>query len=217
MIPHPTKVAGLSKVTQLATTNLDTCALTADHEVYCWGDNLGGEAGAPNASNPVVWSPHRVQIASGSRQVVGDYSTFCAVKTDSTVVCWGYLEDQLGASFDKSTSGQVPDLSAATSVAVGYSHSCALRQDKTVWCWGANDAAQLGDGGGSSSPRPKQVLLPARATAVVAASKSTCARLGDRRWYCWGENGSGQIGPSAQAAIPTPMALDLSQVVLAGQ
>lgn len=217
-VPQPTKVTGLGKVTQLATAKLDTCALTAEHEVYCWGDNLGGEAGAPNVSNPVVWSPRRVPIASESRQVAGDYSTLCALKLDGKIVCWGYLEHQLGAAFEKSIAGEVPDLSDATAIAVGYSHSCALRQDQTVWCWGQDDAGQLGDGGsGGSSAQAKQVILPARATAVVAAAKTTCARLEDRRWYCWGDNRNGQIGSPDQRLMATPTLLDLSKVDLAGQ
>ncbi len=217
-IPHPTKVEGLNKVTQLATAIVNTCALTEDHEVFCWGENLRGEAGAPNTERSVVWTPNRIAIASGSREVAGDYSTFCARKLDGTIACWGYVTDQLGAAFEKSTSGMVPDIANATAIAVGYSHACALRQDQTVWCWGKNDSGQLGAGNSiESSPRPIQVALPGPATGVIAASKSTCARLEDRRWFCWGENRSGQIGPRALPVIPTPAVLDLSQVDLASQ
>jgi alpha-tubulin suppressor-like RCC1 family protein len=216
-IPGPAKVAGLGKVTQIATAILNTCALTDDHEVYCWGENLRGEAGAPNVEKPVVWAPNRITFASGSRQVSGDYSTLCALKVDGTIACWGYLTAQLGTAFEKEHTGEVPDIADATQIAVGYSHACALRQDQTVWCWGQDEAGQLGDGGGEGAARPKPVALPGRATAVVAASKSTCARLEDRRWYCWGENRSAQIGPRAQPVIARPARLDLSQVDLAGQ
>ena len=216
-IPQPRKVEGLGKITQLAAAILDTCALTDEHEVYCWGENLRGEAGAPNNEKPVVWTPNRVAIASGSRQLAGDYSTLCALKLDGKIACWGYLTDQLGVAFEKSTAGAVPDIGDATAIAVGYSHACALRKDQTVWCWGKNEVGQLGDGGNESSARPTQVALPGRATAVVAASKSTCARLEDRRWYCWGENRNGQIGPGTQPLILTPSPLNLSQVDLASQ
>lgn len=216
-VPRPTRVEGLGKVAQLATAIVDTCALTEDREVYCWGENLRGQAGAPNGEKPVVWTPNRIAIASGSRQVSGDYSTLCALKVGGKVACWGYLTDQLGASFENTTSGEVPEISDATAIAVGYSHACALRQDQTVWCWGKDDAGQLGDGGGQSSMRPRPVTLPGRATAVVAASRSTCARLEDRRWYCWGDNTSGQIGPRTQPLLSRPAPLDLSQVDLASQ
>jgi alpha-tubulin suppressor-like RCC1 family protein len=185
--------------------------------VDCWGENLSGESGAPNVGNPIVWLPHRVELASGSRQIAGNYSTTCAVKTSGTVACWGYLTDQLGAAFARSIAGEVPDVHDAAQVAVGLKHACVLRQDQTVWCWGTNDAAQLGDGGGPSSPRPVRVALPRPATTIVAGQRSTCARLDDQRWSCWGDNRNGQIGPRAQPVIATPRWLDLSQVDLASQ
>jgi len=220
-IPQPTKVEGLGKITQLAASILDTCALTEGHEVYCWGENLRGEAGAPAVEKAVVWARNRITIASGSVQIGAGYSTLCALKMNGTIVCWGYVTAQLGIAFEKETSGMVPDIDDATAVAVGYSHSCALRRDQTVWCWGKNDAGQLGDGvdggDGETTAAPKPVVLPGRATAVVASTKSTCARLEDRRWYCWGENRSGQIGPRSEPLIATPTLLDLSQVDLASQ
>ena len=206
----------MDHVVQLLGATFNTCALTADHEVYCWGENLSGEAGTPNVGHPIVWLPNRVQIASGSRQLAGNYSTLCALKLDGKLACWGYLTDQLGEAFEKSISGDVPDISDATAIAVGLKHACMVRRDGTVWCWGNNEAAQLGGGGGNSA-RPVQVALPARATGIAAGKRSSCARLEDRRWYCWGENRNGQIGPRSQPLIATPTLLDLSQVDLASQ
>ena len=215
-VRRPARVVGVEHVVQLLGATFNTCALTADHQVYCWGENLSGEAGTPNVGHPIVWLPNRVQIASGSRQLAGNYSTLCALKLDGKIACWGYLTDQLGEPFEKSISGDVPDISDATAIAVGLKHACMVRRDGTVWCWGNNEAAQLG-GGGASSARPVRVALPARATGVAAGKRSTCARLEDRRWYCWGENRSGQIGPRSQPLIATPTLLDLSQVDLASQ
>jgi len=213
-IVSPTKVAGLGPIAQIETANLGTCALTTAHEVYCWGENLSGAAGAPNLERPVVWTPNRVAIASGSRQIAGGDATLCALKLDGTIACWGALEAQLAASL----SGVVPDIADATAIAVGYAHACALRIDHSVWCWGRNDFGELG--GGDPSDRtapPRQVRLPGPAIAVVAASRNTCARLEDRRWYCWGENLSGQIAPRTASRVPTPALLDLTQVDLVSQ
>jgi len=216
-IHRPAKVGGVEKVVQIIAATFNTCALTAAHEVYCWGENLSGEAGAANVGHPIVWSPHRVEIASGSRRLSGGYSTLCAVKLEGKIACWGYLTDQLGLTFERSTAGEVPDITDATAIAVGLKHACMVRRDGSVWCWGNDEAAQLGDGGGQNSARPVRVALPGRSITVVAGKRSTCARLDDRRWYCWGENRNGQIGPRELASIPTPTLLDLSQVDLAGQ
>jgi alpha-tubulin suppressor-like RCC1 family protein len=216
-VARPTVVAGLGKITQLVAAMRDTCALADDREVYCWGENQAGTAGAPDAGNSIVWTPYRVTIASDSDQISGSYTTLCARKRDGKVVCWGYLTDQLGSAFEKRTTGDVPDISDAVQVATGYAHACAIRGDGSLWCWGKDDVGQLGDGGGRSAASPVAVALPGHAVAVVAGRDNTCARIDDRRWYCWGANRHGEIGPRRQSTIASPTALDLSQVELVSQ
>jgi alpha-tubulin suppressor-like RCC1 family protein len=73
----------------------------------------------------------------------------CALKTDGTVVCWGYnFNGQLG---DGSTTARlsptaVPALGGVAALAAGDYHSCALKTDGTARCWGYNASGQLGDG-----------------------------------------------------------------------
>lgn len=212
IVANPTRVAGLAKVTQIAAAILDTCALTTDRDVYCWGENMRGEAGANRVEQPIVWHPTRVDIAQKSSQIAGGYSTLCAARDNGRIVCWGYLTDLLGTAFESSTAGEVPDITDATSVAVGSSHACALRRDRSVWCWGQNDAGQLGTPDVAASDHPVAVALPGPATDLVAAWSSTCARLADRRWFCWGDNKESQIGPRSRRSLSQPTLLDLSRV-----
>jgi len=216
-IMQPSHVEVTGKVVQLVASDMDTCALATEHEVYCWGENLRGEAGASNMATRIAWVPNHVAIASHSRQLAAAYSTLCAVKDDGHIVCWGYLTSHLGPGFDASTSGEVPGIDEAIKVAVGYAHACALRRDGSVWCWGKDDFGQLGDGRNEAAWTPTAVRTKGRATDVVAGMRNTCARLEDLRWYCWGDNRSGQIGPRSQPLIATPTLLDLSQVDLASQ
>ena len=55
--------------------NSHICALTADGEIVCWGENLFGQLDVP---------PGRYTALSSG----GDVN--CALNTDSEVVCWGY-------------------------------------------------------------------------------------------------------------------------------
>jgi alpha-tubulin suppressor-like RCC1 family protein len=160
------------KVTQIVASHFDTCALTDDHEVYCWGENLRGETGAPNPAADrgirTAWTPYHAALASGARQLAAAFSTLCAVKLDGKIVCWGDLTDKLGPAFDTATQGEVPDIGDATAVAVGASHACAIRQDGALWCWGTGAGGALGDGRGSDAWQPRPVSLPGRAVQVVS-------------------------------------------------
>ena len=212
IIRAPTRVELPAKVTQIAASHFTTCALTDDHQVYCWGENLRGEAGPPSPPTWNAWTPYHVAFAQGASQISGAFSTLCAVKRDGQITCWGYLTDKLGPAFGTAVQGEVPDIQDATTVAVGYSHACAIRSDATLWCWGTGDRGALGDGRGIDAWRPRQVHLPGRATQVVTGVRNGCARLEDRRWYCWGDNAHGAIASRGEPPLLAPALLDLSRV-----
>lgn len=211
VVRRPAKVPLPSKVTQLVASSMGSCALDDHREVYCWGENLRGEAGAPNRTTRIAWTPHRVEFAAGSDALAASDSTTCALAHAGKIVCWGYVTDKLGPAFDAATSGELPDIEDGTAIAVGYSHVCAIRKDATLWCAGKADASQLGSPG-PDAWRPRQVALPGAVAQVAADKRDTCARLADRRWYCWGANRGGSIGPVGSSPIATPALLDLSLV-----
>lgn len=208
-IPRPTPVSLPSKVVQVVASNMDSCALLDDGDVYCWGENWSGEAGAPYRT---AWSPKLVEGARGSCQLSAASSTVCAVRVDGRVVCWGQLSSQLGPAFADAIAAEVPGIVDATTVAVGYSHSCAVRHDATLWCWGTGDQGELGDGRRTNSWKPVLVPLVGPITRVAIGKNNTCARLADHRWFCWGANRSAQVAPRAMTTIPSPRLLDLSQL-----
>jgi hypothetical protein len=62
----------------------------------------------------------------------GQYHT-CGIRTDNTLVCWGYnLYGQVG---------KVPD-GEFKQVDAGYGHACAITTDNRLYCWGRNDYGQ---------------------------------------------------------------------------
>ncbi len=93
----------------------------------------------------------------------------CALRADSTVVCWGDNGDGQtetpGGSF--------------SSVSAGYDHTCALRADGTVECWGVNEYGQATAPGGSFS-------------AVSAGRWHSCGLRTDSTIECWGADDDGQ-------------------------
>ena len=68
----------------------------------------------------------------------------------------------------------------AVSVAAGQRHTCAATAAGAVFCWGADDAGQLGDGGGDSRALPVAVAGISTAIAVTAGEAFSCARAHGR-------------------------------------
>ena len=65
----------------------NSCALTDDTKVYCWGNNEFGAVGDGTTtarSQPVL-------VGSDYRQVRTNFGETCAIRTDDTVACWGEI------------------------------------------------------------------------------------------------------------------------------
>jgi hypothetical protein len=105
-------------------------------------------------------------IAAGS-------SHSLALKSDGTVVAWGYN------AHGEST---VPDdLSGVIAIAAGGAHSLALKSDGTVVAWGHNEIGQ--------STVPDDLIGVA---AIAAGSSHSLALKSDGTFVAWGWNWFGQ-------------------------
>jgi alpha-tubulin suppressor-like RCC1 family protein len=154
----------LLNVASLDVSSDSTCALLSSSFVVCWGDNTVGEIGNGSFRGPVdlpslVVDPVGNPL-SGVVSLSGGDSHFCAVKTDSSLVCWGANNSgQLGDN-DANDSGvarQVIDnngnlLRDVIAVSAGGFHTCAMKRDGSIWCWGENGNGQLGNGTFKDSP-----------------------------------------------------------------
>lgn len=144
----------------LAAGGNDTCAVTADLRVQCWGSNSAGQlgnalvtAGAGFASTlPMTVD----QIASASSIAVGSQHS-CATLQSGAVQCWG---SNSAGELGDGTSNPSPipitaiGVSGASWVAAGGEHTCAVVDSGRVLCWGSNWFGQLGDGSKNDSPVP---------------------------------------------------------------
>lgn len=206
--------------------------LDGDGTVWCWGENVLGQAGQPQTldggtSDPRA--PAQVPGVTGAVALAAASSETCAIASDKTVRCWG--SNQFGAlghppgAGDTTCSSGVPCTSTPTtvtglsdvrSIAVGFGHACAVRGDGKVLCWGLNQFGELGhdpasdNAGGGGPPwtaTPTVVGGIGLAVEVAAASSTTCALLADGSVWCWGKNDSGLLGVTSNGVTQsfTPM------------
>ena len=213
----PVRVKNLESgvIAVAATSSSRTCALRANGEVLCWGDNSDGQLGDGTTMSRRV--PTRVEglgPGSGVTAIALGGGHACALKSSGAVLCWG--SDEFGQIGDGSSRGTRPVTpvagfgagSGVAAIAAGESHTCAVKFDQSVYCWGRNDdGGQLGDGTTMSRNVPVPVKTLGVGSGVVSVSTGalhTCATRNDGAVLCWGWNGDGQLGDGStvQRLVP---------------
>tara|TARA_B100001971_G_C18268046_1_gene596727 strand:+ start:167742 stop:170057 length:2316 start_codon:yes stop_codon:yes gene_type:complete len=155
-----------SKILQLATGSLHTCALGEGQKVRCWGRNSVGQVGlgyvdvigddeAANSIDPIDLSGDGTDnfsiVATGNNHT-------CVINDAGNVHCWGLgsqgalgLADTQNIGDDEALdlSNTKVDISDKqfTQISGGINHTCALEKSKgEIICWGQNSFGQLGLG-----------------------------------------------------------------------
>jgi alpha-tubulin suppressor-like RCC1 family protein len=194
-----------------------------DNTAWCWGYNNYGQLGDGTATQRLTPVQVTTSLGSNVSEVSAGtsnqwsngwyyYGHSCAIKTDSTVWCWGYNGDgELGNNSTNTSyspvqvvrSGGTP-ISGATSVATGGFSSCAVLDGGAVSCWGWNGYGNIGDGTTSNRLVATQALGVGGTGTLSGASEvyinSTSqpavagAVLTDGRLVMWGGNGNYQLG-----------------------
>ena len=174
IINYPVKVvidsAGtpINNITQVVAGSSHTCALNNSGNVFCWGAwddgalgiGLGVAVGDSILPVSVVESLGSQSLLSNVTQISAGYRHNCALKTDSTLVCWGLgVNGQLGNNAKVirhapvtvvSGDGETSPLTNIIYVAAGGSHTCALNDIGNIYCWGEGSDGALADNNGST-------------------------------------------------------------------
>jgi alpha-tubulin suppressor-like RCC1 family protein len=190
-------------------------ALRTDGTILSWGNNQFGQLGNGGTS-PYVATPTIIPGLSNVVAIAAGFWTSMAIKSDGTVVAWGYNQDgEVGiGTFTTAvpTPTPVPGLSGITAVAVGGGFMGALKSDGTVWEWGDNTLGQLGTVSppntccfATAQPVPGVIGV----SALVLGSDHTIAVRSDGSVWTWGRNADGELGngslpTSGCFCVPTP-------------
>jgi alpha-tubulin suppressor-like RCC1 family protein len=195
----PVDVIGLSSgVSAISVYESHTCALTADGEVKCWGDNYSGQLGngtKKDSSIPVGV----LGLSSGVNAISVGYDHACALTANGEVKCWGgNYAGQLGdgTTTDHLTPTNVLGLHGeASSISSGDESTCVSTMDGGVKCWGYNARGELGNGSTTNHSTPVDVQgLSSGIVGVSVGDSHTCAMTTANGYKCWGANDRGELG-----------------------
>ncbi len=206
----PVGVYGLgSKVKNVTSGYLHSCALTTKGRVWCWGNNSDGELGdgsTTNSSKPVAV----VGLGAGVRAIGAGFYHTCAVTAKGAVKCWG--NNSYGQLGNNSLTSSLTPVSVyglskgVKAVSASYFHTCAVTVKGAAKCWGNNSWGELGDNTANESARPVGVYGLTRGVKQISAGyTSTCAVTSKNAAKCWGSNIYGQLGDNSTTTTRKPV------------
>jgi hypothetical protein len=233
-VPTPVRTMPLPRVTAVAAGELHVMALTADGEVFTWGNGQAGQLGigsmptinfktGPPDSTYYLPFPNRVPALSGVTAIAAGGKHSLAVSKDGTVYGWG--ENRSGQLGDGTVINRlapvlVRGITNAIAVAAAYDFSVALLADGTVTSWGQGSGALGRSGITQGGPNPFPALVP-RATGVTAISaggQHVLALTGTGQVLAWGDQNAGQVGRASSPTVagPVPTITDVRFIHAAG-
>ncbi|MCH9685818.1 MAG: hypothetical protein K0V04_30575 [Deltaproteobacteria bacterium] len=185
------------RVSYLGGGTAHSCLLTADGDVWCWGDNRQLELGSDvGNSTPTPTRVDALDAATVTQLSVSDHHA-CALTDEAVLWCWGYQQngELFGADLQGTYLPQPVDITGVSQFAAGGVHTCA-RQNTTVTCWGDTFWGQSGGKQGNSF----NTLLSAVTSGFVElGTRHSCAQTTREApsfsgVECWGDDERGQLG-----------------------
>lgn len=174
---------------QVSAGYFNTCGVTNDAEMWCWGRNTFGL----DAPEPMLAPVH---IAGLEDVVAVDAGVVhaCARTGDGRVWCFGGNDDyQLGdgSTVNDPTPRPVPGVAGTTWLEVGSELSCAGDDEGHAWCWGRGP-----DASGEAVIWPVPALWDGDVRRIEISNSVTCAIDMAGSVTCLGWNGLCQVGGS---------------------
>jgi len=182
-------------IKQMSVGTYNTCVISSDDKVYCWGSNAYGQVGNNSLTDsnvPVAVNTTGVLAGKTIKQISVGHHRACAIASDDKMYCWG--NNMGGALGNGSTADSHIPVSVNMSgilvgkvirrISIGAFHTCVYAIDNKIYCWGSNNYGQLGNNSTANSGVPvatyifKKENIPANAMKLraqyVKKATATC-------------------------------------------
>src|SRR5689334_10746416 len=123
----PANAATPQKWVSVSSGSAHTCAVAANHSLYCWGGNFNAQLGLDDSTNRNT--PTRVGASTSWASVSTGSTHTCGIRTSGSLYCWGDNSlGQLGVGDTIATHGtptRVGTSSSWAGVSAGAFFTCA--------------------------------------------------------------------------------------------
>ena len=188
------------KIIQIAGGIAHTVALTAEGQVFAWGNNDYSQLGLEDSGHKGNhFTPTEIVALRGKKiiQIAVEGLNTVALTNEGEVFAWGdngVGQLGLGDYLDRNQPTEVPGLQDVVQVSVGKFHSLAVTKDGRLFAWGDNGKGQLGLGDNLDRNQPTEVPGLQDVVQVSVGKGYSLAVTKDGRLFAWGDNGVGQLG-----------------------
>jgi len=225
--PTPVDTSGVlngKTIKSIYASSNNTCVITTEGQLACWGQNNYGQVGdntVATALVPKALSPLGLLNDKTILSVDIGQTRICVVASDNNGYCWGRNEaGQFGDG--TTTDSRLPVAVSKTGVlnsksikqiSTSITNTCALATDGVAYCWGGNAAGQVGNGTTAATTVPvavdtSTVLNGKTIGSLYSASNHSCALSTEGLAYCWGQGSV--LGNGSATASTVPVAVTTS-------
>lgn len=183
------------------------CGITAEKDLYCWGDNRVGQLG--DGTNTDHLKP--VKVGSNYREVSAASGFNCGITMDGTLMCWGLNGDGQvgdGSNTDRWAPVEIDPGVKYKTVSAGQQSTCGVTSTGFLKCWGLNNRGQLGDGTFVSRNSPVLIDPGVTYRIVEGVFIHRCAITTDDQLKCWGWNELYNLGNGGNSDRTVPTTID---------
>jgi len=213
-IGPPTLVPSMQgrRIVSVATSGEHSLALSAEGEVYSWGDGTDGSLGHADGGARAV--PSRIESLSRIESIAtGIGLTSAAVDEVGRLFTWGrakYVDaptmpNGIGYALDSQIESQLTPKSVealseerVVGVALGYGFTLAVTDAGAVFSFGYSEEGVLGHGSLEAEVLPRRIEALAqtgrRFVAVAAGESHALALTEEGELYGWGDGGANSHG-----------------------
>ncbi len=199
----------------ISTGQLSTMVVRSDGYLWGWGQNITGNLGLGNTTNPITTPTQITNIGVNEVKSLfcGFNSTFI-IKQDGTLWVSGLNTNGqlgLGDNTNRDVFTQVGTDTDWYFISNKSTHTLAIKTNGTLWGTGLNTSGQLGLGNNTSRNTFIQIGSSTWITCNVALNAFSAAIRSDYTLWTTGINTNGQLGLGNTTAINV-----FTQVITAG-